>query len=101
MSFSILDFVKQHTHIVKEKVKERPEADGESSDDVPDADGWTPMMDKQQVLAFLQLAESLIKQTHEPQASRSKIKVDSHTIVQPLLLYEDSEVLRCTLSLLN
>lgn len=54
----ILEFIKQHTDVFKSSGKLKEE-DGESSED--DADDWNPMMSKEQVLVFLQLAESLLK----------------------------------------
>lgn len=55
-------------------------------------------MSKQQVLIFLQLAECLVKQlTVSPSTTCVKV---NYSILKSLHLYEDSEILRCTLAII-
>ena len=98
MIHKLIDFVKQHTCIFKAGAKVEAGVDvGDDSSEEREED-WKAMLTHEQVLVFLQLAESLLKSVNSQQSVPVKVNA---SIFKGLIMYEDFEVLRCALVLNN
>lgn len=86
------DYVTEHTNIFR--LASATENASDSAEEGPD--DWNPMLTKDQVLIFLELAECLTKQSTTP----TFVPKSKQDIFRGLLLYEDFDVLCCTMSFL-
>lgn len=97
VAYQLQGYVTELTNIFKAVDKDKAADSGDENEDEGESDDWNPMLNREQVLVFLQLIASLLRNGSICSSPRIRLSKD---FFKGLLLYENFEVLLCAMEVL-